>query len=304
MRSQSVLSLILASTLGIGVVAAPAFVSDAIAAKAKAKTKAKKKKAPVAKTPAAPAPRKVPVVSADSKKKLAGFMGEWKFGMSKEEVVAVFSKSINAKYDDRIKETTDVTAQDRLRRDRKNEIAKISASYVAFDGKRTGWDVSIVEDEFIHKTGESMLEQWENKDGKNQRRFFFFHEGKLYKMFISLDLSILPEDKRNTETFLRSMQDAYGAGLVEGTTISWSAGDFQVRAIDKLKTLSALGIAIEDTGKAKEIIALREANAPKKVETNAIIKAVVDKDGTDAPDVKSNSGAVDAVIKAQGGTKR
>ena len=46
-----------------------------------------------------------------------------------------------------------------------------------------------------------MLERWENAGGKNQRRFFFFHEGKLWKMFVSLDVSILPEDKRNFETF-------------------------------------------------------------------------------------------------------
>jgi hypothetical protein len=35
-----------------------------------------------------------------------------------------------------------------------------------------------------------------------------------------------------------------------------------------------------------------------------VIKAVIDTDNSDHPDVKSNSNAVDAVIRAQGGTPK
>jgi hypothetical protein len=199
-----------------------------------------------------------------------------------------------------IKQTTDIATQDRLRDEKKREIVRATASFTSFEGKRTGWDVSIIEEEFAHHTGEAMLERWENSGGKNQRRFFFFHEGKLWKMFVSLDVSILPEDKKNFDTFQAVMQKQYGPADVEPGVLTWRTDEFHVRAVDKLRTYDALALVIENPRVKKDLIALREAKAPPKKETSAVIKAVLDIDGSDKPDVKNNS-AVDAVIKAQGG---
>jgi len=164
-----------------------------------------KKPAPTAAKPKAPppAPKKKPAppVSAEHKKALGELMGGFKFGMTKDEVVGVLTKQVDDDYAEKLKATTDVNAQDKLRKDKKSEVARVSASYIAFEGKKGGWDVSIVEEEFAHNTNESMLEHWENQNGKNQRRFFFFYEGNLLKMFVSLDVSILPEDKKTFETF-------------------------------------------------------------------------------------------------------
>jgi hypothetical protein len=267
------------------------------APKEKVAAKGDKKKAPAKKAP----PKKSVVVNAENKKKLAVNMRGFKFGMSKDEVVAMLGKQIDERYEEKIKATTDVAAQDRLRKDKRKEITVINSSYLSFEGKRTGWDVSIVEGEFAHNTGESMLEMWENQDGKNQRRFFFFHDGKLWKMFISLDVSILPADQKNFATFQNKMQGAYGPGDVETDTITWKTDDFVVRAIDKLKSYDALGLVIEDPRVGKDLIALREAKAPPKAETSAVIKAVIDPDKTDKPDVKGRNDAVDAVINAHGG---
>jgi hypothetical protein len=264
------------------------------------------KKAPVAKKQPkvkAPPPKKVPPVSAEAKKKLALNMQSYKWGMTKEEVIANLTKSINEQYEEKIKATTDMMMQDRLRKDRKAEITRIEKSYLTFEGKKGGWDVSIVEEEFAHNTGESMLEKWEKEDGKNNRRFFFFHEGKLYKMFIQLDVSILPEDKRNFETFKGVMTGNYGGGDVETDRITWRAGEFDVRAIDKLKAYGAVALVIEDPRVKRDLVAIREAKAPPKADTNPIIKAVIE--GKDEKtDIKpGNSGAIDAVINAHGGKK-
>jgi hypothetical protein len=251
----------------------------------------------------APPPKKIPPVSAEAKKKLAANMQSYKFGMAKEEVIANLTKSINEQYEEKIKATTDMMTQDRLRKERKAEITRIEKSYLTFDGKKGGWDVSIVEEEFAHNTGESMLEKWEKEDGKNNRRFFFFHEGKLYKMFIQLDVSILPEDKRNFETFKGVMTASYGGGDVETDRITWRTPEFEVRAIDKLKSYGAVALVIEDPRIKKDLVAIREAKAPPKKETNPVIKAIVDTDGTSKPDVKNNT-AVDAVIQSHGGGKK
>ena len=242
-------------------------------------------------------------VSADHKKALAELYGGFKFGMTRDEVIGVFSKQLDERYDESIKATTDITAQDRLRRDKKTEVNRLQSSYISFEaGKPSPWDVSIVEDEFAHNTGEAMLERWENQGGKNQRRFFFFYVGKLWKMFVSLDVSILPEDKKTFATFQGVMEGKYGPGDVEDGKITWRTDEFEARAVDKLKTYDALGLAIEDPRVRKEVDATRVAKAPPRRDDNAVIRSVIDADHKDHPDVKANSNAVDTVIRAQGGT--
>jgi len=255
------------------------------------------KKAPAAKKE--PAKKKAPPVTQEHKKALAELLSGFKFGMTKDEVVAQLQKQIDEAYEEKIKGTTDIALQDKIRKDKKQEMARVSASFTAFEGKRTGWDVSIIENEFAHHTNESMMERWENQGGKNQRRFFFFYDGRLWKMFLSLDVSILPADKKNFDTFSGIMQGKYGAGLVDGGTITWSAGDFEVRAVDRLKDYDALALVIEDVSVRGQVLAMREQKKPPDRGTNPMINSIVDKDHKDHPDVHTNSTAVDDVIKAQ-----
>src|SRR4051812_41792783 len=188
------------------------------------------KKAPPTKTkapPKAPPKKVVAPPTAEHKKKLAELLGGYKFGMTKDEVVADFAKKLDETYADKLKGTTDVAAQDRIRADKKKEINTFKNSFVSFDlNKPSPWDVSIVEEELAHDTGEAMMERWEKEGTKNQRRFFFFYQGKLWKMFVSLDVSILPEDKKNFDTFQGVMQGQYGPGDVEPGLITWRAGEF------------------------------------------------------------------------------
>jgi hypothetical protein len=240
-------------------------------------------------------------VSAEHKKALAELYGGFKFGMTRDEVIAVFSKQLDERYDDKIKATTDITVQDRLRRDKKNEVSRLQQSYISFDtGKPSPWDVSIVDGEFAHNTGEAMLERWENQGGKNQRRFFFFFDGKLWKMFVSLDVSILPEDKKNFATFKAVMEGKYGPGDIEDGRIGWHTDEFDARALDKLKSYDALALVIEDPRVRPQVDAARAAKAPPRHETPSVIKQVIDTDHKDHPDVKANSDTVDSVIRAQG----
>jgi hypothetical protein len=252
--------------------------------------------------PAAKKPRPTPM-TGEHRKALTELFGGFKFGMTKDEVIAVFSKQLDARYDDQIKATTDTAAQDQLRRTKRTEVNRLQQSYISFDaGKPSPWDVSIVEDEFAHNTGEAMLERWENQGGKNQRRFFFFFEGKLWKMFISLDVSILPEDKQNFETFRSTMERMYGPGEVEGGKITWRTDGFDARAVDKLKSYGALAQVVEDPKVRRQVEAVRGAKAPPRRQGNTMIQSVIDTDNKDHPSVKSDSTTVDTVIRAQGGS--
>jgi hypothetical protein len=103
-----------------------------------------KKPAKTAKAPVAPKKKAAPPVSAEHKKALAELFGGFKFGMSKDDVLGVLQKQIDERYEDKIKATTDIAMQDRLRRDKKTELSRVSSTYVNFDGHKTGWDVSII----------------------------------------------------------------------------------------------------------------------------------------------------------------
>lgn len=262
-------------------------------ADAKSKKVAKGKKP----TPAAtPAKKAAVAISPEHKKALSDLMAGFTFGMSKDEVVAAVGKQIDAAFAERISSTTDVYQQDRLRKEKKGELARFADTYLEFDGKISGWDTSIVETEFAHKTGEAMIVRWENQDGKNQRRFFFFANGKLYKMFITLDASLLPADKRNFETFQAVMFGRFGEGEVEPGRIVWRTDGFTASANDRLKDYAALALVIWDPAVAKSLEPLRAANAPKAKGPNALTKAVL-ATPDDKPDINANRNAIDSVLK-------
>jgi len=261
---------------------------------ADAKTKAKPKAPVAAKTTKTPV-KKAVVVTPEHKKAMAELLGPYKFGMSKPEVIAELTKQVDAQYADQIKGTTDVYVQDRLRKEKKADLARITSTFIEFNGKKSGWDVSMVEDEFAHNTAESMLVHWENQNGKNQRRFFFFVDSKLYKMFVSIDTSILPADKRNFETFQGAMFGRYGEGDVEVGRIAWQAGEFNLFAVDKLKNYDAIGLVIVDPIASKSLEGVRASKAVAKTGPSAITKAVLDT-GDEKVDINANSGAANAVI--------
>ncbi|MDX2087902.1 MAG: hypothetical protein SFX73_08635 [Kofleriaceae bacterium] len=281
------ISKLLVPTLVVGFAASPAVAGGK-----------KAKPAPATNEKAAPA-KTAPSVTEANKKKMEERLAGFKFGMTKDEVVQTMSKQLNERYEEKLKGTTDVAAQDRIRKEKKQELARLTSTYTTFEyNKPSPWDVSIIEGEFGHGTDEAMMERWENANGKNERRFFFFYQGKLWKMFISMDVSIIPEDKRNFDTFQGVMQGLFGPALIEPGVLTWSTPDLKVRALDKLKAYDAIGLTLESPSVHKELVALREAKAPPKKETSSIIKAVVD-DKNEKMDVKANSGGVDAVIKAQ-----
>jgi hypothetical protein len=251
----------------------------------------KKKPAPVKKEP------KVTPPNAEQKKALGELMGAFKFGMTKDEVIATLSRQIEERYTEQIKGTSDVYAQDKLRKEKNKEITRIKQSYVEFKGSKTGWDVSLIDEEFAHNTGESMLVFWENAGGKNQRRFFFFFEGKLWKMFIAIDTKQLAEDQRNFTFFRQLMEARYGKGAVEGSRETWKTPDFEVQAVDRMAFYGAFALLIQQPSMIQPIQELRVAKAPPKKDKDQLMEVIKEKEGSTGPRLDENKDAVDAIIK-------
>lgn len=265
----------------------------------------KRKRRKAAAKPAAAATLKV--TTGEHASELAKLMGEYKFGMESRQILKILGSEINANFEEKIKATTDVYQQDKLRRTRDAELARVKKSYVEFKGVKGGWDVSIVDDQFAHNTDESMMVRWENQGGTDQRRFFFFRDKKLYKMFIALNSKNLKAEQKSFDFFKGLMEAKYGAGKVvlskdiDGVErpmgIEWRTAKHHVTALDKLNFYGSFCLVIADPSVEKELVAVRTANAKAKVTNTAMKSVVTGADEDDTPGLDENKAAVDALLK-------
>jgi len=238
-----------------------------------------------------------------SERALGELMGPYKFGMTKQDVLRALSAQISERYKEKIAGTSDVYAQDKLRRQRQGELDRIKKSYVEFKGTKTGWDVSIIDDQFAHNTDESMMVHWENAPdrGQDQRRFFFFHDGHLYKMFVALNSAQLKDEQRSFSYFQNLMEQRYGAGKVhpDQGVIEWQSGTYRVLAVDKLNFYGSFCLVISDPREDQELAAIRAAHKVEKPQ-NKVIDSVMSKDPKeDTPGLEDNKEAVEGVLSGK-----
>lgn len=241
-------------------------------------------------------------------KALGELMGPFKFGMTSKDILSILSKQIGDKYKDKIAATTDVYLQDKLRRDRQAELDRIKKSQTDFKGTKTGWDVSIIDDQFAHNTDESMMVYWENdaESHKDQRRFFFFHDGRLYKMLIALNSSNLKNEQRTFEYFRGLMEARYGKGTVKTAkdadgvdrpvALEWRSKSHHVSALDKLAFYGSFVLVVADPGQESVLAEIRQQNAKPKAK-NTALQTVLEKKGEDQLGLDDNKSAEDAVLK-------
>jgi len=183
--------------LGVSLVAA-FLVLAAAQQGVQAKAKAKADKVKPEKATRGPAP----VASADA---ISEIRGDYKWGMTTQQVIDKINGRIEASYKDRIdKSAADPARNDKLRKAVRDETAAIKKNVVKFDGQKGPWDVSIIDQEIVQGTGESMLVMKET----TSTRYFFFANDSLYKMFIAFDKEMLQGKK--FKDFGAAMQGKFG----------------------------------------------------------------------------------------------
>ncbi|MBI4508691.1 MAG: hypothetical protein HY698_03580 [Deltaproteobacteria bacterium] len=269
---------------------------------------AKKKKGASAKRSAGKVERKA-APQADTKA-VSELMGPFKWGMTHDEVLVVLGKSIDDKNSELVKATTDVYEQDRIRKRAADEKKRIKDSLVRFEGKKTGLDVSIVGKELGHNNDESMMELWEKdpQSNKDQRRYFFFYEGKLWKMFITFNSEIF--QGKTFADFASIMEARYGQGAPEVTDgvrfLYWRSAGYYLRAVDLTQFYGNFCIAISDESVEQVIHARREERNPQAKKGSGIIESVTEAEGPKDGAAKSslteqNSDVIDRIV---GGGKK
>jgi hypothetical protein len=153
---------------------------------------------------AAAAPQ--PQATAQTARAIGELAGKFKWGLSPDEAKKVVLEDVTSRYDERIRKEQSAFKQDALRQELQVALDKVKASYVKFDGQKTGWDVSLVDHEFAHRNDESMLVIWE----KDQRRFLFFHDERLWKQFIAFNAEHPAFQGKTFDDFAALIQKRYG----------------------------------------------------------------------------------------------
>jgi hypothetical protein len=249
--------------LGVSLVAA-LFVlvaaQQAIAAKA-AKPKADKPHGPA------------PVAKADA---ISEIRGDYKWGMTPQQVMDKINARIEDGYKDRIAKTAaDPAKNDKLRKQMHDETAVIKKNVVKFDGQKGPWDVSIIDQEIVQGQGESMLYM---KEPKSTRYFFFDHDS-LYKMFIAFDKEMLLG--KNFKDFGAAMQGKFGKAqenyVIRNDSVGvkekrldhllWrsSTGD-GLKLVDRSEFYDVYCLVLYDNSVEQRMVAARkaaDANKPK-----------------------------------------
>jgi hypothetical protein len=173
-----------------------------------------------------------PVAKADA---ITEIRGEYKWAMTTQQVIDKINTRIEAGYKDRIAKTAaDPARNDKLRKAMRDETALTKKNTVKFDGQKGPWDVSIIDQEIVQGTGQSMLFMKEPKS----TRYFFFANDSLYKMFIAFDKEML--EGKKFKDFGAAMQGKFGKAQEVYVTQNNSIG-VKEKKLDHLLWRSSTG---------------------------------------------------------------
>src|SRR5215470_3301151 len=262
------------------------FASSALAAPG---AKSKKKEPP---------PKPVP---AANEKAVSELLGPWKWGMSVDEVLAALHKQLSDRHAPELAKMTDVYAQTQVRKQIKDDVENVRKTLIKFEGQKTGWDVSIIEGEFLHADDQSMMLYREDdpSTGRQQQRFFFFRGGKLWKQFIAFNME--PYKGKTFADFRDAMESRYGKGapiVKRGldhqdhvVAVAWRAGGTDLRAVDLTQFYANFCIAFSDESVDKQVAAARGSRDVGKAPMRAVVS---DKGGDKVFD--PNADVIDRIV--------
>jgi len=224
--------------------------------------------------------RKAKVTEASEETKIAitKMMGKFKCDMTANKVLDSLELTMRDRYVPKIRKEKDPLRQDKMRREMMAEVKKLRKSLVKFKGQKTPWDVSLIEKEFAHKNEESMIPNW----GKRDRRFYFFYNDRLYKLYIAFNAALFKG--KTFEDFAKVMESRFGpAERKYGTTImgkpkldhlAWPPADGTImKAIDHTGFYSNFCLVLTLLPVEENVMTGRDMNSPKSKGGDALVEA-------------------------------
>ena len=108
--------------------------------------------------------------------------GEFRWGMSTKDVFKLLSREIEKQYEEKQKQAgEDAMAQDSARAWRTEQLNDLKTQHVRFkSASKHRWGVSLIQYEYADDSNEEML--W-IKDSPSLKKFYFFKDDRLWKIF-------------------------------------------------------------------------------------------------------------------------
>lgn len=153
---------------------------------------------------------------------LEAAIGGLKWGANKEQVLKFFKELKDTEFKEEAKPIRDSILKEKLRKEKLEQYKDIEASFQELRGVgRTGYEVSVVGNEFQKNNGEALMRA---KDDRAQK-FYFFYNGRLWKMAIVYNTDYL--SGIGFEAFIDQVSRKYG----ESDESEYDADGYLARAM-------------------------------------------------------------------------
>lgn len=219
---------------------------------------------------------------------VVALLGDFQWGMTPKQVFKVLSKDIEDEYAKRQKATDNAMEQDRNRAWRKDQLQAIKANHTKFTtGSKHRWGVSLIQYEYEDDANEEML--WVS-NGQGLRKFYFFKDGELWKVFYAYSTEVWPGksyadvvEEKFKKWFGPSPQQKVKQDPKTAEPIlrynEWEALEGEkIRSFDLTQVHGVIGLAVVD-GRAEERIGERLPNLPREQNYTDVVQDVLG--GTD-----------------------
>lgn len=227
------------------------------------------------------------------------------WGDSMETVLAIHHDRILAEYRTSIAGVRDPIQIDRMRRESDERYRAIADSAETFDGARTGYEVSVIQDEVRVGAGQSMFAVRD----EYSINYFVFADDALAKVIVTFDQASL--DFLGFEAFVGRLEAALGGpestdwrvddiGVRHMTRAVWSDGTTRVRAEDKSRMFASYLVVYTDASRDEAPVA--EGTRPHQVvnrpEGTRDIGSLIRRMDGESTGARDNSAAVDQILGA------
>ncbi len=246
---------------------------------------------------AAPKKKAKTVGDAPQSAEIAKAMGELRWGMPREALLEQFANQIKEKYKPLLAKSRGALEEDKLRARMRDELQKLHASVVDFNGKKTGWDVSFLKGEFTHHNSESLFVV---KDDTSEN-YYFFIQNKLWKWYKAFKTEAF--EGKSFDQFADAIQSRYGKsqkregeathGGGKQNWLEWQDKGTRLRAVDNKQFYGFYSLVFEDKNTLRKLPELRTAKAEEKRSGNSLVDSVTGPEASTGDD--SNPDIVDRI---------
>lgn len=190
------------------------------------------------------------ILPNSARAEIADVLGDIQWGDSHMEVIEKIREARLAELREDPRNRNDRVAMQRARQRVLDQMRAAEDSFIELRGRRTGYEVSVVAEEFVPNNGESLIRV---RDTVAQR-FFIFLDGKLYKMVAAYDQEYIANIgfeaflNHATQRYGRPSTTNYGSVLGEDVLVQavWEDARSQLRIDDRRELFGTFTMTFTD----------------------------------------------------------